>query len=76
MIDKTLPIPPILADMIRKLGDKTLPESERDNICAVLREVEQQSRRATTDYLEARGRANEEDRRSKRGYSRVGHNQR
>lgn len=83
MTDRISTIPPIVADMIHKLADKTLAEAERDNVCYVLENIESVCHMAVRAYREKRGRENEDDRRARRRasatktkFSRVGQNQR
>lgn len=75
---KQYPIPPIVDDMLGKLWNSGLAESERDNVALMLEEIERAVKREVTIYRRERAKQNRDRReegrrsRSKLGLARVG----
>lgn len=65
-MERTYPIPVIVEDMLRKLNNPSLTWVERDNVCAVIEEIEKACRTEATRYRRQRGVEREEERREAR----------
>lgn len=65
-MERTYPIPVIVEDMLRKLQSANLSWVERDNVCAVIEEIERACHQEASRYRKMRGAEREEERRESR----------